>query len=240
MVQEMSGSSSQNQDLTPAPGPSIRLLPTRASMTSPYRPFLPLATTSSDLRSSLFTRQMQRSQPILRVAHSYTWSVSNSRSLVAAALFVPPHPLQHLEWSLSESWLIKFQTLPAGVAIPGAYKETDPGIVFNLYGTFTSYTIPGPAVWNAAAGGSTGTSPPPSNSTNAPAASSPAAPVPTGVPGGASTTSVYACSSTMSTVVGAAPSGAAVAGVSAAVAKYSQWHVSFSPHLPWHFNNVEI
>src|SRR5882762_5971864 len=103
MVQETSGSSSQNQDLTLAPGPSTRLLPTKASTTSPCRPFLTLATTSFDLRSSLFTRQMQRSQPILRVAHSYTWSVSNSRSLVAAALYVPPHPLQHLEWSLSES-----------------------------------------------------------------------------------------------------------------------------------------
>lgn len=112
-------------------------------------------------------------------------------------------------------------TLPAGVAIPGAYKETDPGIVFNLYGGPTTYTIPGPPVWNAAAGGSTGTSPAPSNSTNAPAAS-PAAPAPTGVSGGASTMSVYACSSTLSTVASAAPSGATVAGVSAAVAKYSQ------------------
>lgn len=35
---------------------------------------------------------------------------------------------------------------PAGVSFPGAYSATDPGILFNLYGTYTSYTVPGPAV----------------------------------------------------------------------------------------------
>lgn len=35
---------------------------------------------------------------------------------------------------------------PAGVAFPGAYSATDPGILFNLYGSYTSYTVPGPAV----------------------------------------------------------------------------------------------
>jgi cellulase len=46
------------------------------------------------------------------------------------------------------------KTLPAGVAIPGTYTATDPGILFNLYsGSITSYTIPGPAVWNGASGG---------------------------------------------------------------------------------------
>jgi cellulase len=45
-------------------------------------------------------------------------------------------------------------TLPTGVAIPGAYAYTDPGVTFNLYGSFTSYTIPGPAVWSAASGSS--------------------------------------------------------------------------------------
>ncbi|KAH8684226.1 glycosyl hydrolase family 61-domain-containing protein [Tricladium varicosporioides] len=44
--------------------------------------------------------------------------------------------------------------LPAGVAIPGAYSYSDPGVLFNLYGSFTSYTIPGPAVWDAASSGS--------------------------------------------------------------------------------------
>jgi cellulase len=45
------------------------------------------------------------------------------------------------------------KTLPAGVAIPGTYTATDPGILFNLYGAFTSYAIPGPKVWNGASGG---------------------------------------------------------------------------------------
>jgi cellulase len=45
------------------------------------------------------------------------------------------------------------KTLPAGVAIPGTYTATDPGILFNLYGAFTSYTIPGPKVWDGASGG---------------------------------------------------------------------------------------
>ncbi|CAL1712873.1 unnamed protein product [Somion occarium] len=36
---------------------------------------------------------------------------------------------------------------PVGVAFPGAYKSTDPGIVTNIYGT-VSYTPPGPAVFS--------------------------------------------------------------------------------------------
>jgi len=33
---------------------------------------------------------------------------------------------------------------PTGVSFPGAYSATDPGIQINIYGTITSYTIPGP------------------------------------------------------------------------------------------------
>lgn len=33
-----------------------------------------------------------------------------------------------------------------GISAESFYKETDPGIVFNLYTTFSSYPIPGPAV----------------------------------------------------------------------------------------------
>ncbi|CAE6440204.1 putative endo-beta-1,4-glucanase D OS=Aspergillus terreus (strain NIH 2624 / FGSC A1156) GN=eglD PE=3 SV=1 [Rhizoctonia solani AG-1 IB] len=36
---------------------------------------------------------------------------------------------------------------PATVKFPGAYSTTDPGILFDLYGGYTSYTIPGPAVY---------------------------------------------------------------------------------------------
>ncbi|KAI5777055.1 glycoside hydrolase family 61 protein-like protein [Geopyxis carbonaria] len=33
------------------------------------------------------------------------------------------------------------------VAIPGAFKATDPGYVVNIYNNFKNYTVPGPAVW---------------------------------------------------------------------------------------------
>jgi len=36
---------------------------------------------------------------------------------------------------------------PSTVSFPGAYKATDPGILINIYGTLTSYTIPGPSVF---------------------------------------------------------------------------------------------
>ena len=32
------------------------------------------------------------------------------------------------------------------VAIPGVFKDTDPGYVVNIYNDFTNYTVPGPAV----------------------------------------------------------------------------------------------
>lgn len=60
-------------------------------------------------------------------------------------------------------------TLPAGVAIPGAYSANDPGVLFDLYNGFTSYTIPGPAVWNGASSGGSGSSPAPSASATRPA-----------------------------------------------------------------------
>jgi cellulase len=43
-------------------------------------------------------------------------------------------------------------TLPAGVAIPGAYKANDAGVLFDLYNGATEYPIPGPAVWDGASG----------------------------------------------------------------------------------------
>ena len=102
--------------------------------------------------------------------------------------------------------------------------------MFNLYGTFTSYTIPGPAVWDLAAGTSNTTSSAPSN-TYVPAVSTSAAPAaPSGGASGPSTSTVYKCSSKTSSVSGAAPSAAptaatSVSGVSGSVAIYSQWYV---------------
>jgi hypothetical protein len=36
---------------------------------------------------------------------------------------------------------------PATVSFPGAYKATDPGILFNLYSGSKTYTSPGPSVF---------------------------------------------------------------------------------------------
>lgn len=41
-------------------------------------------------------------------------------------------------------------SLPTGTASTSLYERTDPGILFNLYQSFTSYTIPGPALWTGA------------------------------------------------------------------------------------------
>ncbi|KAJ4360316.1 uncharacterized protein N0V89_000877 [Didymosphaeria variabile] len=38
----------------------------------------------------------------------------------------------------------------SGVVGTSLYKRTDPGILFNLYNSPSSYTIPGPALWTAA------------------------------------------------------------------------------------------
>ncbi|PWY80779.1 hypothetical protein BO94DRAFT_567393 [Aspergillus sclerotioniger CBS 115572] len=48
--------------------------------------------------------------------------------------------------------------LPSGVSLPGAYSATDPGILFNLYGSFDSYPIPGPDVWDGTSSGSSSSS----------------------------------------------------------------------------------
>ncbi|KAF8606701.1 hypothetical protein BDV93DRAFT_553183 [Ceratobasidium sp. AG-I] len=46
---------------------------------------------------------------------------------------------------------------PPTVKFPGAYSATDPGILFDLYGGYTSYTIPGPAVYTVGSGSATTT-----------------------------------------------------------------------------------
>ncbi|KAB8238584.1 hypothetical protein ETB97_012101 [Aspergillus alliaceus] len=67
------------------------------------------------------------------------------------------------------------KTLPEGVSIPGAYTATDKGVLFDIYSSFDSYPIPGPAVWDGASGSSSSGSA--SASASAPAATS-AAPAP--------------------------------------------------------------
>ncbi|KAI0130342.1 endoglucanase-4 [Xylariales sp. AK1849] len=39
---------------------------------------------------------------------------------------------------------------PVGTPAVSLYTRTDPGILFNLYGAFTEYPIPGPSLWTAA------------------------------------------------------------------------------------------
>jgi cellulase len=92
-------------------------------------------------------------------------------------------------------------TLPAGVTFPGAYKATDPGVLFDIYSGFTSYPGVGPAVWT---GASSGTSPAPATS---------AAPVTTAKP---AATSVAPAKTTLATVVRATPTPAAGAGTATA------------------------
>ncbi|KAF2731064.1 endo-beta-1,4-glucanase D [Polyplosphaeria fusca] len=65
-------------------------------------------------------------------------------------------------------------TLPAGVAIPGTYTATDKGILFDIYGSFDSYPIPGPKVFKA---GDAPANPAPAPASSA-AASAPAASAP--------------------------------------------------------------
>ncbi|KAI9369656.1 glycosyl hydrolase family 61-domain-containing protein [Aspergillus egyptiacus] len=66
--------------------------------------------------------------------------------------------------------------LPEGVSIPGVYTATDPGILFDIYGSFDSYPIPGPDVWDGSSSGGSSPSSPASSSTSKPAATSTAAP----------------------------------------------------------------
>jgi cellulase len=64
--------------------------------------------------------------------------------------------------------------LPAGVSFPGAYKATDPGVLFNIYGGASSYLGVGPKLWSGAATAEVATSaaPAPVATSAAPVASS--------------------------------------------------------------------
>jgi cellulase len=46
---------------------------------------------------------------------------------------------------------------PTGVAFPGYYTNTDPGMIFSVYQSFTSYVIPGPALYSSGSSSSSGT-----------------------------------------------------------------------------------
>jgi cellulase len=76
------------------------------------------------------------------------------------------------------------------------YTYADPGIKFNIYNAFTSYSIPGPEVWT---GSGSGSSPAPPASTSAPAVTPTATVVPT------STAAPTAAPTTLSTAISPAP-----------------------------------
>ncbi|KAH7053154.1 putative endo-beta-1,4-glucanase D [Macrophomina phaseolina] len=133
--------------------------------------------------------------------------------------------------------------LPEGVSIPGAYTATDDGILFDIYSSFTSYPIPGPAVWDGASSsgsssGSTGSS---SSSAAVVAESTPAAettaavaPATTAAAEPAATTPASSAAPTAYATVTATPTPAAEApaaetpstgssgAVGGAVAKYGR------------------
>lgn len=101
-------------------------------------------------------------------------------------------------------------TLPAGVSFPGAYKATDPGVLFDIYAGKTSYPMPGPAVWNgASSSGNSGSAPKPATSAPAATATKPAATQP--------------AKTTLATATKPEPTKeAAPGGAAGSVAKYGQ------------------
>jgi len=64
---------------------------------------------------------------------------------------------------------------PSGVAFPGFYKNTDPGMLFNRYQGFTSYPIPGPALYKPSSSSSSSGS---NNNNNAPSTQAPSTQAP--------------------------------------------------------------
>ncbi|RDB17907.1 putative endo-beta-1,4-glucanase D [Hypsizygus marmoreus] len=78
------------------------------------------------------------------------------------------------------------QTLPGGSTFPGAYTDSTPGIIWNLYAIGTNpsaYQAPGAAVWSGSAGGSIGPAGPPTTPTTPGGGSTPTS-APTSSPGG--------------------------------------------------------
>lgn len=97
-------------------------------------------------------------------------------------------------------------SLPAGVAIPGAYTATDAGVLFDIYNSFTSYPVPGPKVWDGASGSGSGSGSTPASSKAAgatPAPSSAAAPAATSA--AAPVSSAAAAVSSVAAVATSAP-----------------------------------
>ncbi|RSL67790.1 hypothetical protein CEP54_003099 [Fusarium duplospermum] len=77
---------------------------------------------------------------------------------------------------------VQVEVTGSGSAVPDqgfdfntGYKYSDAGIHFNVYGSYSTYEIPGPAVWSGSGSGSGSGSSPSAPAASAPAASAPAA-----------------------------------------------------------------
>ncbi|KAE8378609.1 glycosyl hydrolase family 61-domain-containing protein [Aspergillus bertholletiae] len=90
---------------------------------------------------------------------------------------------------------------PEGTLGTALYKDTDPGILINIYQTLSSYTIPGPALFGGSSSGSSGSSSAAPSATASASASTTAAPVQT------STATAYQTSTAVAsvTVTGSSP-----------------------------------
>lgn len=103
--------------------------------------------------------------------------------------------------------------MPAGVSFPGVYKDSDPGVHFNLYGSFSTYPLPGPTVWSPGAASKAATSSvaaPVSSSaavSSATSVSSVAAPAPTSSSAAEAATTASSSIAAVSSVVAPAASG---------------------------------
>ncbi|KAK9423745.1 putative Endo-beta-1,4-glucanase D [Seiridium unicorne] len=108
-------------------------------------------------------------------------------------------------------------------ALPGGYTEDDAGIVFNLYGSYDSYPIPGPEVWDGSSSGSaTSSVAAAATSTTAAAtsaaATTSAAAVTSSTQAAATTSAAAPTQTTLATSVKASTSSAAAAPTSSAPA----------------------
>jgi cellulase len=99
---------------------------------------------------------------------------------------------------------VQVEVTSGGSAVPSenfdfntGYTYSDPGIVFNIYGSVTSYPIPGPEVWSGASSGG-GSAPVASSSTRVASSTAVAAPTSTAA---ASTTAVASPTTTLVTSV---------------------------------------
>jgi len=106
------------------------------------------------------------------------------------------------------------------VSIPGFITGTESGYTVNIYSNFNSYTVPGPAVWNGAAG--SGTSPPPVTSVAAPSSTLTTVTKPTTSSTKAGTTSTTTSSTKVVTTSSTKVTTSATAAPTATAAKYGQ------------------